>query len=75
MMENTALIYAEKHGICEYHVVGNEMIYYSSFPMEKSTYKCVVNLENLTEIREKMNCYYRSYKDLIDGKFQSNYMV
>lgn len=50
--EQKALLYAEKHGIIEYHVEGNKMIYYSSFPLEHSTIEAVVDLDTMTEKRK-----------------------
>ena len=73
--EHKALLYAEKHGIIEYHVDGNKMIYYSSFPLEHSTIEAVVNLDIGTEERRYLSKYYVAYSDLIDGKYQSNYCV
>ena len=71
--EQKALLYAEKHGIIEYHVEGNKMIYYSSFPLEHSTIEAVVDLDTMTEKRKYLPKYYIAYSDLIDGKYQSNY--
>lgn len=73
--EHKALLYAEKHGIIEYHVIGNEMIYYSSFPLEHRTIKATVNLDIMAEKREYLPKYYIAYSDLIGGKYQSNYCV
>ena len=70
-----ALLYAEKHGIIEYHVDGNKMIYYSSFPLEHTTIAAEVNLDTMTENRRYLPEYYVAYSDLIDGKYQSNYCV
>lgn len=70
-----ALKYAEKYGIIEYHVKGNEMIYYTSWPMEHSTYRVVVNLDTLDEVRTEMSRYYRAYDSLIGGRYQANYMA
>ena len=71
--EQKALLYAEKHGIIEYHVEGNKMIYYSSFPLEHSTIEAVVDLDTMTEKRKYLQKYYIAYSDLIDGKYQANY--
>ena len=74
--EQKALLYAEKYGIIEYHVEGNKMIYYSSFPLEHSTIEAVVNLDTMTEKRKYLRKYYKAYSDdKIDGKYQSNYCV
>ena len=71
--EQKALLYAEKHGIIEYHVEENKMIYYSSFPLEHSTIEAVVDLDTMAEKRKCLPKYYIAYSDLIDGKYQSNY--
>lgn len=70
-----ALVYAENHGIVEYHVKGNKMIYYSSFPLEHSTIKATVNLTTMTETREYLKGYYKPYKSLVGGRYQSNYYI
>lgn len=67
-----AIRYCERYGICEMHVVGNTMIYYTSFPMEHTTYKAVVDLDTLEENRTAMSKYYKPYKSLIGGKYQAN---
>ena len=73
--DHIALCYAEDHGIIEYHVNGNTMVFYTSFPMEHMTYRGEVNLDTLEETREPMNGYYKPYKSLIGGKYQANYMA
>ena len=73
--DHKALLYAEKHGIIEYHIDGNKMIYYSSFPLEHSTIEAEVNLDTMTENRRYLPKYYVAYSDLIDEKYQSNYCV
>lgn len=71
-----ALIYAEKYGIIEYHIEGNTMVYYSSFPLEHRTIKAEVNLDTMTEKRKYLRKYYIAYSDdRIDGKYQANYCV
>lgn len=70
-----ALSYAENHGVIEYHISGNTMIYYSSFPMEHSTIKAVVNLDTMKEKRHYLKNYYIAYKSLIGGKYQANYCI
>ena len=45
--EHKAILYAEKYGVIEFHVKKNQMIYYSSFPLEHSTIKAVVNLDTM----------------------------
>lgn len=73
--EHLALLYAEKYGIIEYYVKGNEMIYYTSFPQEHNTYKAVVNLDLSKEKRTRLKRYYVAYKNRVGGKKQANYMV
>lgn len=73
--ELTALKYAEKHGIIEYRIEADKMIFFTSFPMEHMTYKATVDLNQLTEKREPLNRYYKSYSELIEGKYQANYMA
>ena len=73
--EHTAILYAERYGICEFHITDNEMIYYTSFPMEHMTYRAVVNLDTLEETREAMRGYYKPYSALISGRYQANYMA
>lgn len=70
-----AILYAEDHGIIEYHVKGNKMIYYSSFPMERSTIRAVVNLDTWHEERKYIKGYYKPYKSLVGGRYQANYAV
>lgn len=67
----SALIYAEQYGIIEYHVKGNRMIYYPTYPEEHMTYKAVVNLDTFKETREPLKKYYKAYKGLIGGKYQA----
>lgn len=70
-----AIRYAEKYGVVEFHMSGENMIYYSSFPMEKTTYKCVVDLETMSEKRTPLRKYYKPYKAKICGKYQANYAI
>lgn len=63
-----ALEYAEKYGIIEYKVIGNEMIYYKTYSMEHTTYKCVVDLKLGYEKRIALNRYYKPYSYI--GKVQ-----
>ena len=65
--------YAEKHGIIEYHTIGNTMIFYSSFPMEHMTYTCAVDLATGKETRKELSRYYVAYKGKIAGKYYANY--
>jgi hypothetical protein len=73
--KNIALRYAEKHGIIEYYIKNNTMIYYSSFPIEHKTIKAVVNLDTLKEDRKYLSRYYCAYNKKIGGKIQANYCV
>lgn len=70
-----ALEYAEKHGIIVYHLEEGKMIFYTSFPMERMTYKATVDLNQLTETREPLDRYYDAYVDLVEGKYAANYMA
>lgn len=53
--EDKALLYAEIHGILDYKVKGNLMIYYANYPKylaePKRTYKVTYNLKTKTETR------------------------
>lgn len=69
--KNKALCYAERHGVIEYHVDGEQMIYYTSFPCEHMTYKAVINLNAMKEIRQAMSRYYKPFK-YIGGKYPVN---
>lgn len=73
--EHKAILYAEKYGVIEFHVKKNQMIYYSSFPLEHSTIKAVVNLDTMQETRTYLSRYYTAYKSLINGKYQANYCI
>ena len=73
--EHSAIIYAERYGIVEYHVSGNQMIYYTTFPMEHATYRAVVNLDTGHETREQMRGYYKPSQSLIAGKYQATYAI
>ena len=67
--EYEALRYAEKHGIIEYHVKKNLMIFYPTYPMERTTYKAVVNLDTQKETREPLKKYYKAYQGKIAGRY------
>lgn len=73
--ELSALRYAEKHGIIEYHMEGRDMVYYTSWPMERNTYRAVVNLDKMHEKRTRMKRYTPAYAGRIGGRYQANYMV
>ena len=70
--EYRALCFAEHNGILEYKVVKNQMIFYSSFPLEHSTIKAVVDLDTLKETRDYLKRYYKAYDKKIGG-IQVNY--
>ena len=67
-----ALCFAEEYGIIEYKVSKNEMIFYSSYPLEHMTYKAIVNLDTMKETRTAMKRYYKAYHGKIGG-VQINY--
>lgn len=69
--ELKALQFAEKHGVIEYVVKGNKMIFYTSYEAEMRTYKSVVNLDTMKEDVEVMKRYYTPFKYI--GKCQVNY--
>lgn len=71
--EERAMAYAEHYGIVEFKVKGKAMIYYTSWPMERTTYKVTVNLDIIYETREAMRRYYKPYKHI--GGVQVNYMA
>lgn len=73
--EERAMIFAEHVGAVEYHITGNKMIFYSSFPLERSTVRAEVNLDTMEEKREYIKGYYPAYKSLIGGRYQANYRV
>lgn len=71
-----AIAYMEKHGIIEAHQTDeNTLVYYSSFPLSRSTIKAVVSLDTGKEVREYMEHYYTAYKGKIGGKYTANYMA
>jgi hypothetical protein len=59
--EQKALLFAEKYGIIEYKVRKDKMIYYTSYPMEHMTYKCIVDLKIMKEARTHLKRYYKKY--------------
>lgn len=73
--ELLALMYAEDHGIIEYDWYNGEMIYYSTFPEELTTYKCVVDLRTMQETRTALKRYFKAYDKYVDGRLQANYCV
>ena len=72
--DHIALCYAEDHGVIEYHVKGNKMIFYTTWECEHRTIKVVVNLDTRTEeSRTELKGYYKPYKSLVAGKYQANF--
>lgn len=57
--ELIALQYAERHGIVDYKVKGNRMIYYANYPAyltePRYTMKVTVRLNTLKEERQRLN--------------------
>lgn len=49
---NKAILYAEKHGIIEYQIENNSMIYYEKW--SNITYKCILNLDTMEETRKPL---------------------
>ena len=68
-----ALMLAEKWGVIEYRVKGNKMVFYSSWPGEHSTVKCVVDLDTMKETRHTIKRYYPAYSSKIGGRYVANY--
>ena len=56
--EDAAKLYAEEHGILDYKVKGNRMIYYANYPeylgQPRYTYKVIVRLDTMKEERQKL---------------------
>ena len=52
--EQRALLYAEEHGILEWKIKGNRMIYYANYPEQKYTIKVTVRLDSMKEERQKL---------------------
>lgn len=75
VLAHLALIYAENHGIIEYHISHGKMVYYSSFPCEHRTIKAVVNLDTFTEARHYLKRYYKAYKSRVGGHYDVNYAI
>lgn len=67
----SAIVYGEEHGIVEYHVKDNHMIFYPTYPMERKTYKAVVNLDTFEETREPLKKYFKAYSGKIGGRYQA----
>ena len=62
--EQRALDYAEWYGITSYKIKDGKMIYYTSWHYERTTYKCIVNLDTMEETREPMTRYYKPNKKI-----------
>ena len=58
-----ALIEAEKRGIVTYNINGNKLVYYANYPMEKMTYRVVINLDTNKEERTALSGYYQKGND------------
>ena len=60
--EQRAIEYAEEHGIIDYKINGNRMIYYANYPPyiaePNRTYKVTVRLNTMKEERQLLNKYY-----------------
>lgn len=60
--EDKALLYAEEHGIINYKVKGNRMIYYHNYPAYLNnppyTVKYTVRLDTMKEERKVLKKYY-----------------
>lgn len=58
---NKALSFAQLHGIVEYKIINNRMVYYVSYPQylanKRYTIKYVVNLKDMTEERLQLSRY------------------
>ena len=51
-MENNAVLYAEKHGITNYRVNGNQMTHvFQTYEGKWSLYECTVDLEQMKEVK------------------------
>lgn len=53
-------LYCEKYGIIEYKIIKKELVYYASYPIERNTYKCIVNLDSMEEKRYILQRYYKN---------------
>jgi hypothetical protein len=52
-----ALVYAEQNGILRYEVKDGRMVYYTNYPLEHKTYKCIINLGIMKETRVSLKRY------------------
>ena len=73
--EYRALCFAEKVGVIEYTVIKNHMLFYSSFPLEHSTIRAIVNLDTMEESREYLKKYFVAYDKIIGHGLTANYCV
>ena len=59
--EHKALLYAEEHGIIDYKVKGNRMIYYENHAAyldnPRYTIKVTIRLDTMQEERQKLTKY------------------
>lgn len=76
-VEELTLLYAEKHAVIEYHLErkDGQMVYYTSFPLERKTYKAVVDSKRRKEVRTELDKYYEPYKSKIGGRWFADYCV
>lgn len=56
---NLALWYEEKYGITSCRIDGRNLVYYTSYPTERCTYKVMFDLDNAIESRTVMKRYYK----------------
>ena len=70
--QKKALLYAEKYGVIEYSVHDDQMVFYTSYPAEHTTYRVNVDLDTLEEMRVPLLKYYNPYDAKICGKLQAN---
>jgi len=70
--QNRATWFADEYGICEYHISGNKMIFYPTYPRVRMTFKAVVNLDTMKEEpRQVLKNYYPAYSSRIGGRYQA----
>lgn len=71
--EEKALRYAERHGVIEYKVKRNKMLYYTSCPQEHLSHRVTINLDTMEDKREKLKHYYKAFG--VIGNYSINYCV
>lgn len=49
-----ACLYAARHGIKDYEIKGNKMIYYANYPEFETTMKVIVRLNTMQVERQKL---------------------